>query len=103
MTETAVSLATSGAEDDQTSAPIAPRETPNDSGVQRDGSGGPVPNLCPGLGDETDAALTLREDVPTHDDPGHFAPGRENGERSERGAQGRAERAIAGNNPLSGF
>ncbi len=57
MTETGLSPATSGAEDSQTSAPATPRETPNDSGCQREGSGGSVPNLCPGMGDETDAVL----------------------------------------------
>ena len=75
MTKTALSPGSISAEDDQTSAPAVPRETANDSGVQRDGSGGPVPKLCPVLGDESGAALTFRQNVPTHDDRGKFAAG----------------------------
>ena len=75
MTETAAGVPIPSAEDSETSAPAAPRETANDSEVQREGSGGTVPNLCPVLGDESGAALTFRQNVPTHDDRGKFAAG----------------------------
>ena len=56
MNETAVRPARVGAEDKEASVSALPLEKPNDSGVQREGSGGSVPKLCPKNGDESGAA-----------------------------------------------
>ena len=74
MNAAAVSPATTGAEDDQSSAPKAALETPNDSGVQREGAGSPVPNLCP----ETRASVAVPSDTGRstgRDERGRFATG----------------------------